>query len=319
MPVLSSSVVAAIDDLELAARLIVEGARSGQHRSPFHGFTATFSQHRPYRPGDDIKHLDWKLLARTNRLYTRQFSETTNLAVMLVLDASASMDFPAPPGGSDDAAVPSKFRYAITMAAALAYLIITSGDAVGLFTESQGRPVYLPARGGRSHLRAVLTALARLQPAGAWSLDRAIARGADLLKRRGVMLVLSDFYDATETTWRELRRTGRRGHDVGLLQVLSRDEIAFPYHADVEFDDIETGERRHLDADAAAPAYRAAVAGFLEQSRRHAHRDGVEYALWPTDEPPARALRSYLLRREGAATPAAGSARREGPAESARA
>ena len=94
---LSSSAVAAIDDLELAARLVVEGVRSGAHRSPFHGFTAEFSQHRPYRPGDDLKHLDWKVLARTDRLYTRQFSETTNLSVMLVLDTSASMGFPAGP------------------------------------------------------------------------------------------------------------------------------------------------------------------------------------------------------------------------------
>ena len=330
MSVLSSSIVAAIDDLELAARLIVEGARSGQHRSPFHGFTATFSQHRPYRPGDDIKHLDWKLLARTDRLYSRQFSETTNLAVMLVLDASASMNFPMAAPDADTVGGPSpvrtdasagassKFRYAVTMAAAMAYLIVTSGDAVGLFTESQGKPVYLPARGGRQHLRAMLTTLARLQPAGTWALDRAIVRGADLLKRRGVMLVLSDFYDATDVTWRELRRASRRGHDVAMLQVLSREEITFPYSADVEFDDLETGERRHLDAGAAAAAYRASVAGFLEQSRRHAHRDGHDYALWPTDAAPSRALRSDLLRRAAALTTAAGSARRAGAAESGR-
>ena len=104
MSVLTPSTVAAIDDLELAARLIVEGARSGTHRSPFHGFTAEFSQHRPYRPGDDLKYLDWKLLGRTDRLYSRQFRETTSLSVMLVLDASASMRFPE---GADEV---SKFR-----------------------------------------------------------------------------------------------------------------------------------------------------------------------------------------------------------------
>src|SRR6187399_3048354 len=114
---LTPAVVAAIEDLELAARLVVEGMRTGNHKSPLHGFTAEFSQHRPYRPGDDLKYLDWKVLARTDRLYSRQFSETTNLSVMLVLDASASMGFPA------ESDRPSKFRYSAIVTAALAYLI----------------------------------------------------------------------------------------------------------------------------------------------------------------------------------------------------
>jgi len=292
---LSPSAVAAIDDLELAARLIVEGVRTGAHRSPFHGFTAEFSQHRPYRPGDDLKHLDWKVLARTDRLYSRQFSETTNLSVMLVLDASASMSFPT--GTSQ----PSKFRYGAMLTAALAYLIIEQGDAAGLMTMAGGRFVYLPAKGGRQHLRALLAMLARLEPAGEWQIDRALTRGAELLKRRGAVLAVSDFYDASETTARDLRRIARGGHDVALLQVLSRDEITFPYTGDLEFEDLETGARRHLDTRAAGHAYRARIASFLEDFRKQVHRDGHDYALMPTDVPPSRALRSYLLRRAAAA------------------
>src|ERR1041385_8169292 len=121
---LSADVVAAIDDLELAARIVVEGLRTGGHRSPFHGYSTEFRQHRPYRAGDDLKHLDWKLFARSDRLYTRQFRETTNLSVMLALDASASMGFP--PTGV------SKFRYAQIVTAALAYLVSEQGHAVGL-------------------------------------------------------------------------------------------------------------------------------------------------------------------------------------------
>ena len=326
-PLLSSAAVAAIDDLELAARLVVEGLRSGEHRSPFHGFTAEFSQHRPYRAGDDLKHLDWKVLARTNRLYTRQFSETTNLSAMLVVDASASMNFPSPGGaaalraGANDGAGPaggaaqvSKFEYARVVAAALAYLIIDRGDAAGLMTMSGGRFVYLPARGGRQHLRALLSQLARLEPAGDWALDRALTRAAELLKRRGVLLALSDFYDAGEATWRELRRVARRGHDIALLQVLSRDEVAFPFAADAEFEDLESSERRHLDAAAVAPAYRAAVAAFLEQCRTTAFRDGHDYALMTTDVAPARALRTYLIRRAAGAAGTARAARAVGPA-----
>src|ERR1043165_8358059 len=131
---LSPTVVAAIDDLELAARLVVEGSRTGGHRSPFHGFSTEFRQHRPYRAGDDLKHLDWKLYARSDRLYTRQFRETTNLSVLLVLDSSASMAYP-------DTGV-SKFRYAQIVAAALAYLVTEQGHAVGLMSMEGGKLSY---------------------------------------------------------------------------------------------------------------------------------------------------------------------------------
>ena len=299
MPLLTPSTVAAIDDLELAARLIVEGARSGAHRSPFHGFTAEFSQHRPYRPGDDLKYLDWKLLGRTDRLYSRQFRETTSLSVMLVLDASASMRFPDDPGAV------SKFRYAALVTSALAYLVVSQGDNVGFITMQDGAFTYLPSRGGRPHLRAVLATIARIEPRGAWSLDLALSRGADLLKRRGVLLAVSDFYDATDATFRDMRRVARRGHDVALLQVLSKPEIDFPYDASIEFEDLESGERRVIDAGATAREYRAGVGSFLTRCRREAHRDGHDYALMRTDTPPERALRSYLIRRTGAADPAA--------------
>jgi uncharacterized protein (DUF58 family) len=300
---LSPSTVAAIDDLELAARLIVEGVRSGSHRSPFHGFTAEFSQHRPYRPGDDLKYLDWKILGRTDRLYSRQFRETTSLSVMLVLDTSASMRFP------DQSDAVSKFRYGAMLVSALAYLVVSQGDSAGLMSAAGDRLAYVPARGGRPHLRALLAQIAKLEPAGVWAIDRAIARGADLLKRRGVVVVVSDFYDATESTFRELRRVARRGHDVALLQVLSRPEVDFPFSGTFELEDLESSERRVVDAEAAGREYRTAVADFLTRCRRQAHADGIDYALLPADVAPERALRMYLLRREAVASAAQPAAR----------
>jgi hypothetical protein len=151
----------------------------------------------------------------------------------------------------------------------------------------------------------VLGQIARLEPRGAWELDAAITRGADRLKRRGVLLVVSDFYDATDATFRELRRVARRGHDVALLQVLSAPEIDFPYEASVEFEDLESGERRVIDASATAREYRARVGSFLTRCRSEAHRDGHDYALMRTDSAPERALRAYLIRRAGAADPTA--------------
>ena len=293
---LRPEVVAAIDDLELAARLIVEGSRSGHHRSPFHGFSNEFSQYRAYRPGDDLKYLDWKLLARTDRLYTRQFRETTNMSVVLVVDTSASMNYPSAPDGRSGHTA-SKFRYAVIMAAALAHLIISQGDAVGLMTMQGEKLVWVPARGGRAHLRLLLAQLEKLTPSSTWDAPRVVTRAADLLKRRGVILAISDFYDNEDATRVELRRVVRRGHDVAVLQVISREEIDLPFKSDVEFEDLETGARVVVAARAARPSYRDQVAAFLERWRTGSRRDGLDYALVHTDEKPSDALRTYLVKR----------------------
>src|SRR5262245_63790944 len=160
---------------------------------------------------------------------------------MIVLDASALMPFPA--------RGVSKFQYASIIAAALAWLIIDRGDAAGLMTASGGTLKFLPARSGRVHLRALLAQIERLTPSGTWQPDRVIARGAELLKRRGVVLVLSDFYDAEEATRRELRRASTRGHDVTMLHIVSRAEVEFPYAGQVEFEDLESGTRRVVAAE----------------------------------------------------------------------
>ena len=287
--VLDPAVVAAIDDLEVVARHIVEGLRTGEHRSPFHGFSAEFSQYRPYRPGDDLKYLDWKVLARTDRLYTRQFKETTNLSAMLVVDASASMAYPS--------AGVSKFVYARMIAAAIAYLLIQQGDAVGLMSTQHGRLVYLPPRGGKTHLRRLLAELSKLTPSGSWSPGTVIARAAELLRRRGLLLMLSDFYDDEAATLTELKRASRRGHEAAMLQVMSKPEIDFPYTGGTEFEDLESPARRIVDAGSIGRAYRASVAEFLEKWRTDARTSGLDYALLTTDRPPDEALRGYLIRR----------------------
>jgi len=286
---LSPSVVAAIDDLELAARLVVEGMRTGGHRSPFHGFSTEFRQHRPYRLGDDLKHPDWKLYARSDRLYTRQFRETTNLSVLLVLDRSASMAFP-------ESGV-SKFRYAQVLCAALAYLVSEQGHAVGLMTTEGDKLTYVAPRGGRVHLRSLIARIDRLVASDGWNGPQALARGSQLLQRRGVILVLSDFYDDEEPMRREMRRAAQRGHDVAMLQVMAADELSLPFRDHVELEDLETGTVRLVDAAGAAAAYETAVRSFLDRCRAAALRDGVDYALFTTGTPLEVALRAYLLER----------------------
>ncbi len=289
MSALSPTVVAAIDDLELAARVVVEGLRVGGHRSPFHGYSEEFQQYRPYRVGDDLKYLDWKVFARSDRLYTRQFRETTNVSVMIVLDSSASMAFPA--------TGVSKFRYACIIAAALAYLVSQQGNAVGLMTMTHDKFGFLPARGGRPHLRALIAQIDRLATGGVWRPARVISRAAELLQRRGVVVVISDFYDDEVATQRELRHVVQRGHDVAMLQLVAPEEVTFPYTGNIEFEDLESGVRQLVDATAAEREYRIAVTTFLERCRSQAQRDNIDYARMATELPPAHALRDYLLRR----------------------
>jgi uncharacterized protein (DUF58 family) len=286
---LSPSVVAAIDDLELAARLVVEGMRTGGHRSPFHGFSTEFRQHRPYRAGDDLKHLDWKLYARSDRLYTRQFRETTNLAVLLVLDRSASMAFP-------ESGV-SKFRYAQVLCAALAYLVSEQGHAVGLMTTEGEKLTYIAPRGGRVHLRALIARIDRLVASDGWDGPQALARGSQLLQRRGVVLAVSDFYDDEDAMRREMRRAAQRGHDVAMLQIMATEELTLPFNDHVELEDLETGTIRLVDSRGAAAAYETAIRSFLDRCRASALRDGVDYALFTTSTPLEVALRAYLLER----------------------
>jgi len=289
-----ADVLADISDLELVARIVVDGAMSGLHRSPFHGYSAEFSQYRHYQQGDDLKYVDWKLVARTDRVYTKQFRETTNMAAMLVVDTSASMDFSG--GGAAGRPHPraiSKFRYAVIASAALAHLISGQGDAVGLQAGSR----FLAPRAGRHHLGSILAALSSLEPRDSWSGAEAVRLAAARLKRRGMLLVLSDFYDEEDRTLGELRRAHRMGHEVVLFQMLTRDEIELPYRRGVELTDLETGRRLAIDAGLARRGYTDAVAAFLERWRRRAGAEGFQYSLVVTDVPPQRALRNMLLAR----------------------
>jgi uncharacterized protein (DUF58 family) len=286
---LSPDVVAAIDDLEVAARLVVEGTRAGGHRSPFRGAGTEFQQYRPYRAGDDLRHLDWKLYARSNRLFTRQFRETTDMAVQLVVDSSPSMAFP--PKGV------SKLRYAKVVAASLAYLVTAQNSAVGLATSGAGGFTYLPTRTGTLHRSALIARLDAMTPSAEWKQVEAIRHAADLMKRRGIMVVISDFYDEEEATLRELRAVAARGHDVIMVQVLSPEELQFGYTREVELQELESSERRLVDATAIRPGYQRAMGAFLDTLRMGAGTSGLEYILLSTDTAPEQAIRDLLLQR----------------------
>jgi uncharacterized protein (DUF58 family) len=287
---LDPALLMSIGDLEMVARVTVDGSVSGLHRSPFHGYSAEFSQYRQYRPGDDLKYVDWKLFARTDRFYTKQYRETTNLVAQVAIDASASMGFKGHTGVA-------KIDYARLLGAALAHLISGQGDAVGLVVYDDVLREYVPSRAGQSHLRGLLVRLSKLQASGGTAAGAALRRSIDLLRRRGLLLIVSDLYDEDESVERELRRAASIGHEVGVFHVLTREEVDFPFAGSVEIEDVETNRTVVTSAGATADRYRREFAAFLERWRARCNTYGIDYTRVMTDMPLDAALRGYLIKR----------------------
>jgi uncharacterized protein (DUF58 family) len=283
--VVTSTELQSLRDLELMTKTTVEGVRQGLHRSPFHGYSAEFSQYRHYRPGDDLKYVDWKAFARTDRIYTRQFRETTNLAALFVVDISKSMDFG------------SKFVLARTVAAVLGTLVLDQGDAAGMLAVDE-RAHLVPSRSGRHHLRVLLSELASLAPAGSAPIAAALRRAAALLKRRGLVIVLSDLYE-DEDAIGQVRRLARMGHDVIVIHTLSRHEMTLEVGGAAQFVDLESGSRMTVQPSAARESYVAAFQQWLQSVEQQLRRDGIGYLRLIAGEPLEPALRRFLVERRG--------------------
>ena len=283
--VVTSSELQSLRDLELVTRSTVEGLRQGLHRSPFHGFSAEFSQYRHYRPGDDLKHVDWKAFARTDRLYTRQFRETTNLSALFVIDVSRSMNFAG------------KFDLARQVTAILGTLVLDQGDAAGVLAVDD-RAHFVPPRSGHHHLRAFLSQLAQLTPTGGAGLGDALRQAATVMKRRGFVIVVSDFYEEEEAL-PQVRRLARMGHDVVVFHTLAREELALDMGGAAEFVDLESGRTLMVQPSAVREGYTAAVQQWLATIHDTVTRDGMEYLRLVTGSPLEPALRRFLTHRRG--------------------
>jgi uncharacterized protein (DUF58 family) len=287
--VVTSSELQSLRDLELVTKATVEGLRQGLHRSPFHGYSAEFSQYRHYRPGDDLKYVDWKVFARTDRIYTRQFRETTNLSALFVVDVSRSMDF---------GAGKTKFALARSVAAVLGALVLDQGDAAGILAVDE-RAHFVPARSGHHHLRVFLAELASLQARGAVSIGEALRRAATIVKRRGLVIVLSDLYE-DEGAIGQLRQLAGMGHDVIVVHTLAREEMTLDVGSAAEFVDLESGRKLLVQPSSIRDSYLAAFRHWLSTVERALRKDGIGYLRITTDEPIEAALRRFLVGRKGA-------------------
>lgn len=287
--VVSSAELQSLRDLELTTRATVEGLRQGLHRSPFHGYSAEFSQYRHYRSGDDLKYVDWKAFARTDRLYTRQFRETTNLSALLVIDISASMRFPD---------TGSKFALARTACAILGTLVLDQGDAAGVLAVGE-KTQFVPPRSGHHHLRVLLAELSRLAPDGTVTIELALRQAATLMKRRGVIVVASDLYE-DEAAVPQLRRLSRMGHDVIVVHTLSREELALDIGGAAELVDLESGRRLQVQPASIRDDYARAFEAWLAKTARAIRSEGMEYLRVITGDPLEPVLRRFLIgRRSG--------------------
>jgi uncharacterized protein (DUF58 family) len=251
---LRPDVIQQIQRLDLKARFIVEGFISGLHASPYHGFSVEFSEHRKYAPGDDIRMIDWGVYAKTDRFYIKKFEAETNLEAYLLVDCSGSMDF-----ATGDRM--TKMDYAICLAGALGYLMVNQQDAVGLFTFDQAVRMYLPPKSKRSHLTNILTTLARTEPRGRTHLAEAIHDIASRVRKRGLMIILSDLLAEQDEVIEALHHLKYGGHDMMIFQVLDEAEVTFDFDGQVELEEPETGQTLQVDP-------RSIRAGYLQEIRR---------------------------------------------------
>ena len=284
--------VARLGRLDLVARLVVEGFLVGLHRSPYHGFSVEFAEYRQYIPGEPAEHVDWRLFAKTDRHYVKVFAEETNLRATLLVDASASMDYTS---ASDR---PTKFAYARLLAAALAYLLLRQNDAVGLELFADRPLAALPPRAVRKQLFALLGALERAAPAGGTAVAASLHRLAERTPRRGLVVLLSDLHDDPDAVLAGLRHLRHRGHEVIVFHVLDPREMDLGFRGDVRLEDLERpGRAVEVLPSLEGREYRRRVAAWRERLRRDCRRHHVDLVETPTDQPFARALLAYLVKR----------------------
>jgi len=278
-----------IRNLELRARVVVEGFWNGIHRSPYHGFSVEFTEYRQYTPGDDPRYLDWRVFARSDRYFIKKFEDETNLRCYVLTDQSRSMAF-----GSLGY---TKAEYAATLAATLAYFLYIQGDAVGLLTFDEQIREYLPARHRRGHLRHLMLALQ--QPAGgaATNLAPPLKRIVDLVRKRGLIVILSDFLAPIENVEPQLIPLAACGHEVVVFQVLDPAELSFSFSSASMFEDMESGRLLFLDPGIARKEYARKLEAHCDTLRRSCHRLGIAFHQLNTERPLELALFDFLRER----------------------
>ena len=284
--------LARLGNLEFIARSVVEGFLIGLHRSPHRGFSVEFAENRPYVPGDDVRHIDWRMYARSDRYYVKQYEEETHLRACLAIDISRSMDWSSASGR-----LVTKLDYARLVTGSLAYLLLRQGDAAGLTAFDDRIRARVPPRGGRRHLNTLLGALSDLRAAGVTDAGGALRDVALRMGRRGLVVLVSDLLVDTDPTLRALKFLRHRGHEVLVFHIMDPGERDLPSAGDAVFFDPEDDAEIRADSAGLRAEYRSAVRKAVHSWRTECHRMGADYHLFHTDEPLGPVLGTYLEKR----------------------
>jgi len=283
-------VLTGLKRLYLRARFVVDGVMVGIHPSQAKGLSSEFEEHRGYAEGDDVRHIDWKAYAKFDRYFIKEYREATNLKATLVMDSSASMGY-----ASDGW---SKFDYGSTLAASLAYLMLKQQDSVGLMTFSKKIERIIPPKAAHDHLFAILKALEACTPQGETSVASVLQELATSVKRRGLILVISDLLDKPEEVMRGLKQLRSRGSDVMVFHLLDKDELQFPFHEPSLFQDLEEDLKLLADPEVIRSAYLKTIHALIEEYRTACASNLIDYSLFDTSIGLDRALVRYLTWRE---------------------
>lgn len=287
---LQPAALARVKNLALAARGVVEGFITGLHSSPYKGFSVEFAEHRKYSPGDNLRRLDWRILARTNRLYVKEYEEETNLRAHLLLDASGSMGYGSRPGVT-------KLEYASYLAAVLGYLLLRQQDAVGLTVFDSELRLDMPPRSSPRHFDEMMRQLESLRPGKTTNVAGTLNRLAGRFKRRCLIILISDLVDDPDGIERALHHFHHRRHEVIVFHVLDKAEMEFPFRDLTTFIDMETGERVQADPAYIREEYRRQLAEFVDRFRRICANCQADYVQTDTSVPYDFMLSKFLVKR----------------------
>ena len=313
---LQPSVISKLANIELKAKFVVEGFIAGLHKSPYHGFSVEFAEHRQYMPGDDLKYLDWKVLGRTDRYYIKQFEEETNLKSYIIVDASRSMQFRSSESeissGSPfskifrkkeqvKAAVKSsisKLEYSTYIAASLAVLMNFQKDAAGLVVYDESVKTFIPPKATSQNLKLILNQLAAIQPSGKTNTASALNLVAERIKRRGLVIIFSDLFDDQTAVINALKHFRYKRNEVIMFQVLDPAEMNFAIDSPTIFKDMETNQEMLSQPISVMNSYKDAVKEFIDNYKTACLSNNIDYVLLSTETPFDQALLGYLNKRK---------------------
>ena len=282
--------VAMLNSISMKAKLVVEGYIIGQHRSPYHGFSVEFSEHRSYEPGDEIKHIDWKLYGKTNRLYVKRYEEETNLRAHLILDTSKSMSYTSNKV--------SKLDYGSYLLAALSYLMISQQDAAGVVLFDEKIRSFIPPKSTPSHLNTLLNILDAPKPGNDTKIESVLHQMAERINKRGLVIIISDLLDDPKNVFKGLKHFRHRKQEVILFHILDRNELEFKFENRTKFVDMESGEEITTDPWHIKNDYKDLILNVQKYYRRNCRLNKIDYVPLYTDDSLEKGLSEYFNKRQ---------------------